>query len=465
MTMTTDAAAAQGEAAGKPVWSSQLGFILAAAGSAVGLGNIWKFPYMTGENGGGAFVLVYLGCIALVGIPALMTEMLVGRRGGHSPIQSVRDVVAEARAPRAWGWIGIISTLAAFLTLAFYSVVAGWAMPFVGHSIAGFDASDPEAVQALFPNLLAAPDQLLMWHTVFMVMTIFISARGINRGIEAAVKVMMPTLVLILMLLIGYSAVMNMDSLRQAVVFLFRPNFGALTTESTLSALGHAFFTLSLASGSMLAYGSYLSKSTPIVRTAVTVAAVDTAVALMAGLAIFPLVFQYGMEPAAGPGLVFATLPLAFAQMPGGDILGPVFFILLVIAAWTSSLSMIESVVEWLQEKGIGRTASAILAGGAAWALGILCLLSLNVMSGFAPLSFIPALEDKGMMDALDYIVTNVLMPLGALALAIFVGYIMPKDALRDELSTSARAFGIVRGMIRTITPIGILVIFLTNLI
>ena len=451
--------------ASHPMWSSRLAFILAASGSAVGLGNIWKFPYITGENGGGAFVLVYLLCIALIGIPIMVAEVAIGRRGGRSPINSMRQLAARDGLSKRWVWIGGMGMIASFLILSFYSVIGGWALSYVGNSASGlFVGASSESIGALFGGLLSSPNTLLLWHSVFMVLVIMIVARGVSSGMEQAINILMPILFGLVLVMVGYA--MSTDSFAAGFQFLFTPDFSKLTTEGVLTALGHAFFTLSLGMGVMMAYGSYLPKNVSIVKTAFTVSILDTAVALLAGLAIFPLVFANGMEAGAGPGLIFQTLPIAFGQMPGGVFFGTLFFILLVVAAVTSAISLLEPVVEWFEEqKGISRLKGALIGGISIWALGITTILSLNEWSGFHPLGMFERFEGKTIFDLLDYVTANLMMPLGGLFIALFVGWFMSKQAAENELSIgNGFAFKLFMFILRFITPAAVLVVFVYNL-
>ena len=443
-------------------WSSWPTFILAASGSAVGLGNIWKFPYIMGENGGGAFVLVYLLCIAAIGVPVMIAEIMLGRRGRLSPINTMRVLADEAGRSRRWAGVGLLATAAAFLILSFYSVIAGWAMPYVGHAIAGdFEGASPDQIGGLFGGLLGSPVSLLLGHTLFMALTVFVSASGVRHGLERAVTLLMPTLFLLLVILMIYG--MTTGHFGDAVAFMFDTDFSKLTAEAVLTAVGHAFFSLSLGAGSMMAYGSYLKSGTSIAGTSTMIAGVDTLVALMAGLAIFPIVFANGLEPGAGPGLVFQTLPIAFGRMPVGQIIGALFFFMLVIAAWTSSISLLESLVEWLGEKGISRRTAAICGGGGAWLLGVTTVLSLNEWSGFHPLGAIGRFEGKTLFDLYDYLTANIMLPLGGLLTALFAGWILAKEASRAELRMGS-SYGVWRVLIRYVAPVGIAVVFIANL-
>ncbi|HBM49654.1 MAG TPA: sodium-dependent transporter, partial [Marinobacter sp.] len=308
--MTQSNSAADSGTGARGLWSSRLAFILAATGSAVGLGNVWKFPYVTGENGGGAFVLVYLLCIFIIGIPIMMAEVFIGRNGRHNPITSFRLVAERNLASPGWRISAIIGMFAAFIILSFYSVIGGWAASYIGHAAMGdFTGGTADSVGALFGDLLSNPGLLLFWHTVFMALVILVVARGLKGGLERAATILMPALLVLLLVVVGYAT--TTGHFGEAVSFLFTPDFSALTIDGVLVALGHAFFTLSLGMAIMMAYGSYLGNDVKIGRTAVSVAILDTVVALLAGLAIFPVVFANGLEAGAGPGLIFQTLPLA----------------------------------------------------------------------------------------------------------------------------------------------------------
>ncbi len=468
MTTTSATSAAAGssrQAAAPRLWSSRFAFILAATGSAVGLGNIWKFPYITGENGGGAFVLVYLLCIALIGLPIMIGEVLIGRRGRHNPITAVQAIAAEQGCSPRWKALGWLGVCASFIILSFYAVIGGWAVSYVGTSLNGsFVGADADQIGAMFGGLLADPWTLLLWHSIFMLLVIAVVARGVQAGLEKAVTWLMPALFVLLLVMVGYAAATAnfMDGVR----FLFEPDFSKLSTEGVLTAMGHAFFTLSLGMGVMMAYGAYLPKGVSIVRVSIAVSLMDTLVALLAGLAIFPIVFANGLEPGAGPGLIFQTLPLAFGQMPGGTLFGSLFFLLLVFAAWTSAISLLEPVVAWLEEKrGVSRVLSTLVAGSAVWLLGIASILSLNLWSDVTPLGMFTMFEGKTIFDLLDFLTANIMLPLGGLLVAVFVGWFISRQALAQELGQeNSLGFKLWHAAIRYITPLAVLVVFIYNL-
>ena len=440
-------------------WSSRLMFILAATGSAVGLGNIWKFPYITGENGGGAFVLIYLVCIALVGIPIMMAEVLLGRRGRQSPINTMRTLVRDEKAGKYWQFVGWAGVIAGFLILSYYSVIAGWALAYIFRAAGGlFTGITGETSGAAFGELLSDPMRLMVWHTLFMVMTTVVVARGVKSGLEQAVKVLMPALFILLLLLVGYA--MNSGGFSQGVAFLFTPDFSKVTAGAVLTAMGHAFFTLSLGMGAIMVYGSYLPAETSIAKTSVVVALMDTAVALLAGLAIFPIVFANGLPTGAGPGLIFQTLPIAFGNMPGGTFFGTLFFLLLTFAAWTSAISLIEPVVAWLVEnREMPRAWAASLVGLLTWLLGIVTVLSFN--SWAFEFTFINETKSNGLFDMFDILTANIMLPLGGLAMAVFAGWVMKRDSTVQEFGGDDWVYKLWRFVVRYITPLGVMVVFL----
>ncbi len=435
-------------------WSSRWAFILAATGSAVGLGNIWKFPYITGENGGGAFVLVYLLCIAVIGIPVMMSEIMLGRRGRQSPINTMRTLAREEGRSGYWQLLGFVGVLTGFLILSFYSVIAGWALSYVVQAVSGlFEGVTAERSGEIFGELVSNPGVQLFWHTMFMGMTMFVVARGVREGLEKAVRLLMPALFILLLILVGYA--MNSGGFAQGFHFLFDPDFSKITTEGVLTALGHAFFTLSLGMGAIMIYGSYLPENVSITRATFTVAIADTVVALLAGMAIFPIVFANSLEPGAGPGLIFQTLPVAFGAMPGGLIFGTLFFILLVFAAWSSAISIIEPVVAWLVEsRGISRRRASMIAGTVTWALGIATILSFNLWSELKWM-------DKTIFDLLDYLTANIMLPLGGLLIALFAGWAMRSSNSRGELGLQQVSYRRWQLLIRYVTPIAIAIVFL----
>ena len=439
-------------------WSSRLMFILAATGSAVGLGNIWKFPYITGENGGGTFVLVYLLCIALIGIPVMIAEIMLGRRGRQSPINTMKTLAEEEERNIHWVWLGWMGMVAGFLILSYYSVIAGWAMSYIFRTASGvFVGASAEGVNSIFSDLVSDPERLLAWHTIFMVMTMVVVARGVKHGLETAVRYLMPSLFMLLLMIVAYA--MTTGHFMEGVRFMF--SFGEISNAGILDAMGHAFFTLSLGMGAIMVYGSYLPKGTSIVQATMFIAVADTIVALLAGLAIFPIVFANGLEPAAGPGLIFKTLPIAFGQMEAGTLIGTAFFILLVFAAWTSAISLIEPAVAWLAEnKGLNRLHAAIWVSVSTWVLGLGTIFSFNIWSDKT--WSIPYLfKDYTFFQTLENLTFNLMLPMGGLFIAIFAGWLMRESSSRDELNTYDWFYKVWRILLRYITPIAVIIVFL----
>ena len=440
----------------RSTWASRWTFILATAGSAIGLGNIWKFPYMTGVNGGSAFVLVFLGCILLIGIPLMMCEIMLGRRAQKNPADGMQWLAEKAGASPQWKWVGLAGVIAGVLILAFYSVIGGWVLRYILHAINNsFTGADSSQVGQLFNDMLASAPTLLVWHTVFTALTVWVVARGVNHGLERASQILMPSLFAILLFILLYSVVEGNFS--EAMQFMFTPDFSKITPGAAMAAMGHAFFSLSLGMGVVMVYGSYLHRHVSIARTSLYIAIADTAVGLLAGLAIFSLVFANQLEPSAGPGLIFQTLPMAFGQMWGGQVIGTLFFILVAFAAWTSSISLIEPAVAWLTEKKYcDRLKAAWLTGVSAWLLGVCVALSFNHWSN------IKLLFGFGIFDTLDKLTTNILLPLGGLMMAIFAGWVMRADHVQDELDLKTIAFRLWRFIIRYVSPIAIMIILLS---
>ena len=435
-------------------WSSRMAFVLAVTGSAVGLGNIWKFPYVVGQNGGGAFVLVYLACVAIIGLPVMMSEILMGRRGRRNPIATMALLGAEEGKSQNWRWVGGMGVLAGILILSFYSVIGGWTLSYVLKSASGmFANATASEITAIRDAFTGSWKTVVSFHTIFMALTIFVVARGVERGLEQAVRFMVPALLLLMLVLLGYS--ISSGYFGEGLSFMFTADFDKLTWDSVLAAMGQAFFTLSIGMGAVMAYGAYLPKETSIIGASATVAIADTVIAILAGLVIFPLVFANGLDPADGPGLVFITLPLAFGQMQGGVFFATVFFVLLAFAAWTSAISLMEPAVAWVVEKfNRTRAQAAVMIGLLIWAAGFGTALSFNVLSEFKIL--------RGtIFDNLDYLAINIMLPLGGLLIVTFAGWVMCRNSTADELGGAGVIYKLWRVLARYVAPIGILFIFL----
>ena len=443
-------------------WGSRVGFIMAAVGSAVGLGNIWKFPYMVGESGGSAFVLAYLVCIALIGFPILIAEWMIGRRGQRNPMDSYATVAASEGKSRNWAIVGVVGILGAFLILSFYSVIGGWALNYMTKLASGqFNGLDGAAVEGVFNTMLASPTTLTIWHTLFMIITAGIVAFGVTGGIERAAKVLIPLLAIILLVIVGYN--LFNGGFGEAFSYLFAPDvtklFGEGASDIYLSALGHAFFTLSLGMGIMVTYGSYLGKDISLLSMARTVVILDTVIALAAGLAIFPIIFSHGMDPAAGPGLIFVSLPIAFGSMTAGAILGALFFLLITFAALTSSISLIEPSIEFLEERtSMSRTTAVVVASIAIWLLGVAALLSFNMWSEVM-------IFGNNIFDFLDKLTSKFMLPIAGLAAIVFAGWVMNQESVRQELGLSGGGWSLWQLIAKFVAPIGVVIVFITTLL
>ena len=439
----------------RSTWKNRWTFMLATAGSAIGLGNIWKLPYMIGVNGGSAFVLVFIACIFFVGIPLMMTEIMLGRRAQKNPFDGMKNLAAEANVSNYWKLLGGMGMLTGLLILGFYSVIGGWVLAYIFEAATGtFKQIEAAQSTANFDALLASPFKLFFWHTVFMLLTMGVVARGVNAGLEKANNILIPSLFAILLVLLGYS--LSVGDMYGAIEFMFKPDFSKITPVAVLSALGHAFFSLSLGMGAVMVYGSYLQRSVSIARTSIYIALADTLLGLLVGLAIYSLVFANHLPPNAGPGLIFQTLPIAFGQMPGGSFIGTLFFILVAFAAWTSSISLVEPAIAWITENTkIKRSTAAWWLGVIVWMLGIAVLLSFNEWKE------IKIVLGLNIFETLDKLTSTILLPLGGLLMAIFAGYFMQKGHTQEELDLQNRTFKCWQFTNHIIAPIAILAVFL----
>jgi len=435
-----------------------MGFVLAAAGSAIGLGNIWKFPYITGVNGGGAFVLVYLACIALVGLPVMAAEILLGRASQKSPVGAFRALNGGAWV--AVGWLGVAC---GFVILSYYSVVAGWALHYTWLSVTGQIAGlEPGAVEPVFTELFQSSGLNLFWHLVFMILTVAVVVGGVGKGIERWARILMPTLFGLMLILLVNS--FTLDGFARGFDFVFGFHTENLTRAGVLEALGHAFFTLSLGMGAMLTYGSYLHRNDDIVAASVTISVLDTVLALTASLALFPIIFTFGLEPGTGPGLVFVSVPIALSQMSGGTFFAAVFFFLLVFAALTSAVSLLEVVTSYLiDEKAWTRSRAALTAGVIILIVGIPSALSGGTElfgSGFAETIG----RGRNWFDTFDYLATNWMLPLGGMGIALFTAWRLD-DAIRHrsflEGTNLAVFYRIWLLLLKFVVPFGISLVFL----
>jgi len=440
-------------------WSSRFSFIMASVVFAVGLGNIWRFPYVAGENGGAAFVLVYLACAFVIGAPMLIAEIMIGRRGQGSPPQSMVNVARESARSASWGWVGVMGLVAAYTIEIVYAVVVGWVLWYLFKAVTtGFVDVDSVAASAQFNAVLGDNVGMVLSTLVGLAITGLIIYSGVKDGIERAVTLMMPLMFLLLLGLAGYNYFAG--GFDEAVAWLFTPDFSKIGATAVLAAVGQAFFSISAAMGGMMTYGSYLPRSISISQSVLIVVVADTLVALLAGMVIFPAVFHHGLDPAEGAGLIFHTLPVAFAQMPGGYVFSILFFLMLAVAGITSMVGLIESVNSWVGEHyGIPRKKSALIVVGSIAVLSVISALSYNLISEYT-------LGGNNFNEVLDYFSTKVLLPIGGLMIAVFAGWAMKKSASRDELTTlNAISYEVWHFLIRFVVPPALLVIFVMGVI
>ncbi|MEQ9464500.1 MAG: sodium-dependent transporter [Haliea sp.] len=439
-------------------WSSRFAFLMAAVGFAVGLGNIWRFPYITGENGGAAFVIIYLVCAFGIGVPILIAELMIGRRGQSSPPEAMAVVAVDSRRSRQWQWVGGMALLAAYSIEIVYSVIVGWVLWYLFKAVTtGFVDVDALSASSQFAAVLGDTAGMLFWTLVGLLMTGAIIYAGVKDGIERAVVVMMPLMFLLLLGLAGYNYFVG--GFAEAITWLFTPDFSKISPDVFLVAIGQAFFSIGVAMGGMMIYGSYLPKSISIGKSVLIIVVADTGVALLAGLVIFPAVFHHGLDPAAGAGLIFQTLPVAFAQMPGGHLFSVLFFTMLSVAGITSMVGLVECVNAWIEERfGMPRHRSTVLVVGSVAVLSIFSILSYNVL---ADIRF----GDHNLNDTMDYFSNQILLPLGGLLIAVFAGWAMTREASRDELwSMGNGAYELWRFMIRFVVPPALVVIFISGI-
>ena len=436
-------------------WNSRWSFVLATTGSAIGLGNIWKLPYMIGVNGGSAFVLIYILSILCVGIPLLMTEIMLGRRVQKNPIDAMKSLAKESSRSNNWKFVGGMGMLTGVMILCFYSVIGGWVLSYISTAVQdGFTGISAEQSSDNFGNLLASPLTLLFWHTIFMIITMGVVSRGVTSGLERANNFLIPALFVLLLILLGYS--MSVGDMQTSFDFMFKPDFSKITPITTLVALGHAFFSLSIGMGSIMVYGSYLKKDVSISRTSIYIAIADTLLGLLVGLAIYALVFANHLDPSEGPGLIFKTLPIAFGQMPWGNFFGVLFFILVAFAASTSAISLVEPTIAWMVENTrIKRQKACLGLGLFIWSVGISVLLSFNIWQD------VTIIFGLGIFDTLDKLTSTIMLPLGGLLMAIFAGYFMKKRHSKDELDLTAKTYNLWRMANNIIAPLAICSVFL----
>ena len=445
-------------AGGNAHWSSRFAFVMASVGFAVGLGNIWRFPYITGENGGSAFVLIYLACAFGIGVPVLMSELLIGRRGQHSPPQSMARVAEESGLSPRWSFVGSMGVLTAFTIAVTYAVVVGWVLWYLAKAfLTGFSGLDAVSSAAEFDTVLASNGSMLFWTVVGNVLVGTIIFAGVKGGIERAVSIMMPLMFVLLIGLGIYNAFTG--GFMATLKWLFTPDFSKVGPDTLLAAIGQAFFSISVAMGGMMTYGSYLPKSFSIARGAVVVVFADTVVALLAGFVVFPVVFHYGLDIASGAGLIFQTLPVAFAQMPGGHVFAVLFFLMLSVAGITSMVGLLECVTAWIDERfKMSRHAAASVVVITVTFCSIASVLSYNVWSEFRLAGF-------NFNEIADGIPTKILLPAGGLLVAMFAGWFVLREHSQDELELKGVGYALWRNLLRFVAVPAIALILVTGLI
>ena len=445
-------------AVGNTMWSSRFAFVMASVGFAVGLGNIWRFPYVTGENGGSAFVVIYLFCALAIGIPCLMAELLVGRRGGGSPPRSMAVVAQESGRSKGWSIVGGMGVATAYTIAITYAVVVGWVLWYLARALsAGFSGFDAGIAEATFTGLLTDNQSMMLWTLVGNVIVGSIIYAGVTSGIERAVTFMMP---LMFTLLVGLSIYNYFaGGFVETLQWLFTPDFSKVTGATFLAAIGQAFFSIGVGMGGMMTYGAYLPQDFSIARGAATIVMADTLIALLAGFVVFPAVFHFGLDMASGPGLIFQTLPVAFAQMPGGAIFAVLFFVMLAVAGVTSMVGLLESVTSWTKERlAISRQQSALLVVGSVTTLSVISVLSYNVWESYQ-------LMGLNFNELTEALYDKLLLPLAGLLVALFTGWFMHRQYSEGELVDDARWYGIWRWLTRFIAVPAVAIILISGLV
>ncbi|MFD2231368.1 sodium-dependent transporter [Alkalimarinus sediminis] len=436
-------------------WNSQLTFVLAATGAVVGLANLWKFPYLAGLHGG-SFVIAYALCLLLVGVPIAMAEVALGRQGRKSPISSVNSLVVKAGSSRAWKSIGFLSVLSGFLILALYSVVGGMALAYVFSSAFGeFAGGGPAEVVDVLRRLQSSPSYFSSWHTLFLLLVVVVLARGVNRGLERAARILLPLMVVLIAILLLFS--LQNGEMAKGFDYIF--TMRKLTPQAWLDALGHAFFTLGIGAGAMMVYGAYMPGRAKIGRLMLIVALLDLVVAIAAGLVIFPILFAGNLEPIAGFGLLFHSMPLAYSPMDGGQIISVIFFVLITFAAWSSAIAVMEPAVAWCVEKfNVNRRFATLVVAVAAWGVGVAAILSFSNWQNFQ-------IAGITIFNGLDIVTSRLLLPLGGLLIAIYVGWIVNKELIGVQFANyQPWFFSLWRLILRWFAPIAVVTIFIANL-
>jgi NSS family neurotransmitter:Na+ symporter len=442
-------------------WSSRVAFYLATIGAAVGLGSIWRFPYLVGTQGGSAFILVFVVACVTIAIPLLAAEFLIGRRARLNPAQAAGEVAAAAGGSRAWNAIGVLGTIATFLIISYYTLIAGWVLAYAWKCASGqLAGATPAELRSEWTAFLADPWAMGAWHLAFLSLLGLISGRGIVRGLEVVNRWRAPALLGLLAILVGYA--LATGDVARGLAFAFQPDFARIDAEVMLTAVGQAFYATGVGMAMMIAYGAYAPADSSLLRSATLIVVSIVVVSVLASMVVFPLVFAFDLDPAQGPDLVFHVLPAAFAQMPGGQLFGTLFFVLLVLAALTPSVAGFEPCVAWLEQRaGMPRLTAVVLALAAGWLLGLGSLLSFNVAADWHPLGDVPRFARSTFFDVIDYVAANFLLPLGALLTAILVGWRLPQSFLDEGYAQSTRwQSTAVVWMLRLVCPVAIIAVF-----
>lgn len=451
------------ESANSKHWASYAGFMLACIGAAVGLGNIWKFPYLVGSNGGSAFVLIYLATIASIAIPIAAAEIVLGRMGQSGPVGSLRKVAAQEGRPTWLAIGGDVGVLASYILLTFYAVISGWVLSYIYRALTtGFIYLDNVKSTALFDELLARPTEMISMQILFLVAVALVLTRGISAGLERANLIMMPALFVMLIIVALYGALVGAPG--AAIDYLFTPDFSKIDSSTVLAAVGQGFFSVGVGSAILITYGAYMDHSIKIGTAALTIGLADTFIALLAGFGIFAIVFAQNLDPAAGPGLIFITLPVAFSGMPAGHILGVVFFVLVLFAAFSSAIALAEVIISWAEERlHISRRRASWLMLTSNFLIGLLTVFSFNVLSDFR-LGATGVLAEKNLFELKDYISASILMPVSGLLVVLFASWGVRRDHLLKIFGDREWVFTIWLWLGRLVAPLGILWVFWANL-
>ncbi|HBF88423.1 MAG TPA: sodium-dependent transporter [Bacteroidales bacterium] len=445
------------ESSGRDGFTSKFGVLAAAAGSAIGLGNVWRFPYLMGQNGGAAFLIIYLGIVLGIGVSVMLSEFIIGRSAGQNAYGAFKKLSPK----KPWFLVGFMGIVAAFVILAFYSTIAGWTLEYIYLSaVDAFSGKSSDDLQSIFVSFTQSDIRPLIWQLIFMAITAWIVYLGIQKGIEKYSKILMPSLFIILLILCVRS--LTLENASVGLNFMFNPDFSKIDSSVILNALGQAFFSLSVGMGALITYGSYVNKSNNLSNTSFQVSIADTLVAILAGVVIFPAVFSFGLDPKEGPGLAFVVLPNIFQQMTGGVFFAVLFFLLLAIAALTSTISVLEVVVAYfIEELKMSRLKATIISSFSISIIGVFCTLSFGAFRNFK-------IFEKTIFDLMDFFASNILLPLGGLLIVVYVGWFLNLSLVKSEVTNEGtlkgRFFGVFIFIIRFVAPLAIMLVFLNGL-